>query len=64
MDQIAPLDGAAYTLLAIQYNLVAGTLAPFALKRPELQSLLTRIMNFDVLCAYLDPSCYNSIDGS
>jgi hypothetical protein len=48
VDQIAPLDGAATTLLTIQYNLAAGTLAPFAMKRPELRPLLKRIMNFEV----------------
>jgi acyl-CoA oxidase len=41
-------DGAAYTLMAIQYNLVAGTIGPFALKRPELRPLLKRILDFDV----------------
>ena len=48
VDQIAPLDGAAITLLVIQYNLAAGTLGPFAMKRPELRPLLKRIMDFEV----------------
>ena len=47
-DQIAPMDGAATTLITIQYNLAAGTLAPFAFKRPERQPLLKQIMDFDV----------------
>ncbi len=42
------MDGAATTLITIQYNLAAGTLAPFAFKRPDLQPLLKRIMDFDV----------------
>ncbi|EMD40441.1 hypothetical protein CERSUDRAFT_130285 [Gelatoporia subvermispora B] len=53
MDQIAPMDGAATTLITIQYNLAAGTLAPFALRRPELQPLLKRIMDFDVSAQFL-----------
>ena len=48
MDKICMLDGAATTLLSIQYNLAAGTLAPFALKRPELRPLLEKILRFDV----------------
>ena len=47
-DMIASIDGAVTTLLTIQYNLAAGTLAPHAFKRPELQPLLRRILNFDV----------------
>lgn len=39
------MDGAATTLLTIQYNLAAGTLAPFAFKRPELQPILKKIMD-------------------
>ena len=48
MDKICILDGSATTLLTIQYNLAAGTLAPHALKRPELQGLMQKILNFDV----------------
>lgn len=48
MDLMSNVDGAAMTLITIQYNLAAGTLAPFAFKRPELQPLLRSIMNFDV----------------
>lgn len=47
-DPIALMDGAAMTHLTIQYNLVAGTLAPFAFKRPDLRPLLKKIMDFDV----------------
>lgn len=36
------------TLITIQYNLVAGTLAPHAFQREELRPLLDQIMNFDV----------------
>ena len=48
MDQIIAMDGAASTLLTIQYNLAAGTLAPFAIQRPDLQPILKKIMDFDV----------------
>lgn len=47
-DNIHALDGAAFTLLTIQYNLAGGTLAPFAEKRPELRPLMDKIMKFDV----------------
>jgi acyl-CoA oxidase len=47
-DQIGAYDGGAITLLTIQYNLAAGTLAPHALERPELMPLLNKMMNFDV----------------
>ncbi|KAH8085466.1 acyl-CoA dehydrogenase NM domain-like protein [Cristinia sonorae] len=52
-DLITPKDGAATTLITIQYNLAAGTLAPFAAKRPELRPLLQQIMNFDVSAQFL-----------
>lgn len=48
MDPINTLDGAAFTLLTIQYNLVAGTIAPYAAKLPRLQPLLESILNFDM----------------
>lgn len=47
-DNLVTLDGGAFTLLTIQYNLAGGTLAPFAEKRPELRPLMNRIMKFDV----------------
>lgn len=53
MDLIAAIDGAAFTLLTIQWNLAAGTLAPFALKRPELRPLLKQIIDFEVSCVNL-----------
>ena len=48
VDPIITIDGAASTLLLIQTNLAAGTLAPFAEKRPELQILLDDILSFRV----------------
>ena len=42
------LDGSATTLLVIQLNLVAGTLAPHALIREDLMPLMNDILNFRV----------------
>ncbi|KAJ7485009.1 hypothetical protein B0H11DRAFT_1148270 [Mycena galericulata] len=61
-DQIAPMDGAAMTLLTIQYNLAAGTLAPHALSRPELRPLLQQIMNFDVSAQFLLSELAHGLD--
>ena len=47
-DFLGVYDGAALTLIGSQYNLVAGTLAPHAQKRPELRPLLKEIMEFEV----------------
>ncbi|PCH36492.1 acyl-CoA dehydrogenase NM domain-like protein [Wolfiporia cocos MD-104 SS10] len=52
-DNIHALDGGAFTLLTIQYNLAGGTLAAFAEKRPELRPLMDKIMKFDVSAQYL-----------
>ncbi|KAG1814207.1 acyl-CoA dehydrogenase NM domain-like protein [Suillus variegatus] len=49
-DPIMVLDGAASTLLTIQYNLVAGTLAQYAATtRPDLVSLVEDILRWDVI---------------
>ncbi|TDL17003.1 hypothetical protein BD410DRAFT_886239 [Rickenella mellea] len=48
MDNIGMIDAAAITFLSIQYNLAAGTIAPFAMKRPDLQPLLQHILDLDV----------------
>ncbi|KAI0259309.1 hypothetical protein BC834DRAFT_636721 [Gloeopeniophorella convolvens] len=47
-DPIAGIDGAAATLLTIQYNLCAGTLATHVHEQPELAPLLQRVLDFDV----------------
>ncbi|KAG2076276.1 acyl-CoA dehydrogenase NM domain-like protein [Suillus decipiens] len=50
IDPIMVLDGAASTLLTIQYNLVAGTLAQYAATtRPDLVSLVEDILRWDVI---------------
>jgi acyl-CoA oxidase len=48
MDGIVITDIGSLILLSIQYNLVAGTIAPFARERADLQHLMKKIMNFDV----------------
>ncbi|KAG2135959.1 acyl-CoA dehydrogenase NM domain-like protein [Suillus clintonianus] len=48
-DPILGLDGAATTLLTIQYNLVAGTLAQYAATtRPELVPLVEDLLRWNV----------------
>ncbi|OJT02331.1 hypothetical protein TRAPUB_7153, partial [Trametes pubescens] len=48
MDYIVTHDGGAVALFSIQLNLMAGTLAPFAQKRPELRPLLEDVLAFRV----------------
>ncbi|KAG2049695.1 acyl-CoA dehydrogenase NM domain-like protein [Suillus hirtellus] len=49
-DPIMVRDGAAATLVTIQYNLVAGTLAKYAATtRPDLLSLVENILRWDVI---------------
>ncbi|KAF8189522.1 acyl-CoA dehydrogenase NM domain-like protein [Mycena galopus ATCC 62051] len=47
-DGVAAIDPAPMALLTIQYNLAAGTIAPWAEKRPELRPILQKILNFEV----------------
>ncbi|KAG1769849.1 acyl-CoA dehydrogenase NM domain-like protein [Suillus occidentalis] len=50
IDPIMVLDGAASTLLTIQYNLVAGTLAQYAATtRPDLISVVKDILRWNVI---------------
>ncbi|KAJ7751750.1 acyl-CoA dehydrogenase NM domain-like protein [Mycena maculata] len=46
-DNIAAVDIAPMALLTIQYNLAAGTIAPWAVKRPELRPILQKILDFE-----------------
>jgi hypothetical protein len=48
LDFIGTLDCAAYSLMAIQINLAAETLAPFAEKQPQYQKLLNQTLNFEI----------------
>ncbi|TFY64942.1 hypothetical protein EVG20_g5770 [Dentipellis fragilis] len=48
-DPIAPLDGAAATLAAIQVNLVAGTLSCYAEDNPSLLSLIGKLLVYEIM---------------
>ncbi|RPD78499.1 acyl-CoA dehydrogenase NM domain-like protein [Lentinus tigrinus ALCF2SS1-7] len=45
-DPVSLLDGAAFTLLAIQFNLCAGTVARYTRRRPELIPLVKDFLRF------------------
>ncbi|TDL17007.1 acyl-CoA dehydrogenase NM domain-like protein [Rickenella mellea] len=62
MDNVHMMDGAALTILTIQYNLAAGTLAPFAMIRPELRPLLQRILQFDVSAQFMLTEVSHGLD--
>ena len=47
-DPIASIDGAAATLVTLQYNLCAGTLATYLPEQPTLAPLLQRVLDFEV----------------
>ncbi|OQE13097.1 hypothetical protein PENFLA_c054G09892 [Penicillium flavigenum] len=53
MDAIIIRDIVAHILFSIQYNLVAGTIAPYALKRPDLRPVMDKILNFDVSACFM-----------
>ncbi|KAB8238254.1 acyl-CoA dehydrogenase NM domain-like protein [Aspergillus alliaceus] len=52
-ENICALDICASSLVTIQCNLVAGTLAPFVQDHPEHRLLLDQILNFDVNAQFL-----------
>ncbi|KAJ5924135.1 acyl-CoA oxidase [Penicillium verhagenii] len=52
-DMIILRDTTAQILVTIQLNLVAGTLAPFVLKRPDLEPLMKSILNFDISTPFM-----------
>jgi hypothetical protein len=50
IDPIMSLDGGASFLITVQYNLVAGILARFAVTtRPELVSLVEDLLQWNVM---------------
>ncbi|KAL5359067.1 acyl-CoA oxidase [Aspergillus floccosus] len=53
MDNIIVRDTTAHMLVTIQYNLVAGTVAPFAVHRRDLRGLMDEILNFDISCPFM-----------
>ncbi|KAJ6563118.1 acyl-CoA dehydrogenase/oxidase [Mycena vulgaris] len=48
-DPIIVLDGAAATLLTIQYNLAVGTLGAFVSSRPDIATIVDDIINFKAI---------------
>ncbi|KAJ5384011.1 hypothetical protein N7517_001922 [Penicillium concentricum] len=62
MDHLAALDGGAFTLLTIQCNLFVGTVAPLAINRPELQSILQSAMSFDISAQFMLTEVNHGLD--
>ncbi|KAL4895629.1 hypothetical protein BDV59DRAFT_211270 [Aspergillus ambiguus] len=52
-NNIIVRDTTAHILVTIQFNLVAGTVAPFAVNRPDLRALMDEILNFDISCPFM-----------
>ncbi|EIN11086.1 hypothetical protein PUNSTDRAFT_64010 [Punctularia strigosozonata HHB-11173 SS5] len=48
-DPILCMDGAATTLLTIQYNLCTGTLASFLPERPDLASTISSLLKYETI---------------
>ncbi|KAI3113301.1 hypothetical protein CBS147333_2739 [Penicillium roqueforti] len=61
-EPLLTLDGGAFTLLSIQCNLFVGTLAPFALKRPELQRILQSALDFDISAQFMLTEVNHGLD--
>ncbi|KJA24756.1 hypothetical protein HYPSUDRAFT_1074286 [Hypholoma sublateritium FD-334 SS-4] len=49
LDPILTMDGAAATLMTIHLNLCTGTLARRAVGRPDLQFVLDKLLNFEII---------------
>ncbi|QMW46282.1 hypothetical protein G4B11_009737, partial [Aspergillus flavus] len=52
-DMIHTQDSAAFSLLAIQFNLCVGTLAPFLRHREDLECLIEPLLNFEISGQFL-----------
>lgn len=48
LDPIGATDVATFTLITIQINLAAGTLAPFAENQPQYRKLLDQMLKFEI----------------
>lgn len=48
LDPIGAADVATFTLMTIQINLAAGTLAPFAESQPQYRKLLDQMLKFEI----------------
>ncbi|KAJ5796931.1 uncharacterized protein N7518_005471 [Penicillium psychrosexuale] len=61
-EPLITLDGGAFTLLSIQCNLFVGTLAPFALERPELHRILQSALDFDISAQFMLTEVNHGLD--
>ncbi|KAJ5951126.1 uncharacterized protein N7479_009539 [Penicillium vulpinum] len=64
LDLIGAFDCATYTLVTIQMNLAAGTLAPFAEKQPQYRKLLDQILNFEISAQYMLTEVEHGLDAN
>lgn len=46
MDPVIALDSAAFTVMTIQYNLCAGTIARYATQRPDLIPIVEDLLKY------------------
>ncbi|KAJ5926541.1 hypothetical protein N7516_008314 [Penicillium verrucosum] len=53
LDPIGAADVATFTLMTIQINLAAGTLAPFAESQPQYRKLLDQMLKFEISAQYM-----------
>ncbi|KAK0468077.1 acyl-CoA dehydrogenase NM domain-like protein [Desarmillaria tabescens] len=61
-DPICGIDGAAAILATIQYNLCAGTIAPYATQHIEISETLERVLSFEVSGQFLLTELGHGID--
>ncbi|KAJ5623247.1 Acyl-CoA dehydrogenase/oxidase [Penicillium lividum] len=62
LQNLIAMDGGAFTLLSIQCNLFVGTLAPFALKRPELQPIIQSALDFNISAQFMLTEVNHGLD--
>ncbi|KAJ5770409.1 Acyl-CoA dehydrogenase/oxidase [Penicillium nucicola] len=62
LQPLAGLDIGTLNLLSIQTNLFIGTLGPFAVNRPELNSILQAAMNFEISAQYMLTELNHGLD--
>ncbi len=54
LDPIWTCSGPAFTIMAIQYNLVVGTLRMFSKGRSDLRTIIDDLMVYKALCVRFD----------
>ncbi|KAJ9218775.1 hypothetical protein DTO027B5_8754 [Paecilomyces variotii] len=63
-DMAMGMDAAALTLVTIQYNLAAGTIAPYMKKRPDLVQLMDNILQFNYSAQFLLTEIGHGLDAA